>query len=139
MKKTVLIIDDDYFVRTLLNFLLKDHFEVVAIENGFKAMQWLDKGNIPDLILSDVDMPQFDGIHLLNQLRRSGYYRMLPVLILSGHIDPEVKLQCMQAGATAYITKPFNPPDLLNLINHSIQDAAAEEEISYSNNRKQHA
>lgn len=139
MKKTVLIIDDDYFVRTLLNFLLKDHFDVVAKENGFSAMLWLDKGNIPDLILSDVDMPQFDGISLLNQLRKSGYYRMLPVLILSGHTEPDIKKQCMLAGATEFITKPFNPPDLLTLIQQSIQATAVEEEISYQENNIRHA
>ena len=121
MKKTILVIEDDYFVRTLLNFLLKDTFEVVAIENGFKAMLWLDKGNIPDLILSDVDMPQINGFNLLNHLRKSGYYRNIPVMILSGHSDPEVEQSCLDSGASAYFTKPFNPPDLLQSINHVLE------------------
>ncbi len=121
MKKTILVIEDDYFVRTLLNFLLNDTFEVVAKENGFKAMLWLDKGNIPDLILSDWDMPQINGFNLLNHLRKSGYYRNIPVLILSGHSDPEVKLECLKSGAADFFSKPFNPPDLLDAINSVLE------------------
>ncbi len=136
MKKIVLIIDDDYFIRTLLQFLLNEHFEVTACENGLKAMLWLDKGNIPDLILSDVEMPQFDGLKLLGQLRKSGYYRQLPVLMLSGHNDTQLIEQCMQAGATAFIAKPFNPPDLLCLLHQTIEGSAARENVPFGNSIK---
>lgn len=114
MKKTILVIDDDYFVRTLLNFLLQDYFEVVSIENGYKAMMWLDKGNIPDLIITDMDMPQINGFNLLKHLQKSGYYRDIPVLVLSGHSNPDLEEQCRLSGAAGFISKPFNPPDLLN-------------------------
>ena len=114
MKQTVLVIDDDYFVRTLLNFLLKDFYEVVTIENGYKAMLWLDKGNIPDAIITDMDMPRINGFNFLNHLQKSGYYRDIPVIVLSGHSNPDIKEQCRVSGAAEFISKPFNPPDLLN-------------------------
>ena len=117
MRKTILVIDDDFFIRTLLNFLLQDTYTVVTIENGYKAMLWLDKGNIPDLILTDMDMPQINGFNLLKHLQKSGYYRDIPVLVLTGHSLPGLEEECRESGASGFISKPFNPPDLLNLVN----------------------
>ncbi len=121
MKETILVVDDDYFIRTLLHFLLRDHYDVVTIENGFKAMLWLDKGNQPDLILTDVDMPEIDGFSLLSHLRKSGYYRSTPVFMLTGHSDPLIEEKCKNSGATGFLTKPFNPPALLDSIKLAIQ------------------
>lgn len=120
-KKTILVIDDDYFVRTLLNFLLQDYYEVVTIENGYKAMLWLDKGNIPDAILTDMDMPRINGFDLLKHLQKSGYYRDIPVLVLSGHSNEKFEEQCRASGASGFISKPFNPPDLLKNLNELIK------------------
>lgn len=117
MRKRVLIVEDDYFVRTLLNFLLKEQYEVVSVENGHRGLIWMDKGNMPDLILSDIDMPQLDGFTLLQHLRRSGYYRDIPVIMLTGFDDENIKDRCLSAGAAGCLTKPFNPPDLLEAIN----------------------
>ena len=117
MRKRVLIVEDDYFVRTLLNFLLKEQYEVVSVENGHRGLIWMDKGNMPDLILSDIDMPQLDGFTLLQHLRRSGYYRDIPVIMLTGFDDDNIKDRCLSAGAAGCLTKPFNPPDLLEAIN----------------------
>jgi CheY-like chemotaxis protein len=119
MKQTILVIDDDYFVRTLLNFLLQDFYEVVTIENGYKAMLWLDKGNIPDAIITDMDMPRLNGFSFLSHLQKSGYYRDIPVIVLSGNSD--LKEQCMVSGASGFISKPFNPPDLLNVLKGLLQ------------------
>lgn len=117
IRKRVLIVEDDFFVRTLLNFLLKEQFEVVSVENGHRGLIWMDKGNLPDLILSDIDMPQLDGFDLLEHLRRSGYYRDIPVIMLTGFDDEQTKSKCLSAGAANCLTKPFNPPDLLEAIN----------------------
>ncbi len=117
MRKRVLIVEDDFFVRTLLNFLLKEQYEVVSVENGHRGLIWMDKGNLPDLILSDIDMPQIDGFDLLQHLRHSGYYRDIPVIMLTGFDDDQTKSKCLSAGAAECLTKPFNPPDLLEAIN----------------------
>ena len=120
MKATILVIDDDYFLRTLLNFVLSDHYEVIAVENGFKAMLWLDQGNQPDLILSDIDMPRMDGFNFLSLLRKSGYYRHTPLVMLTGHTYPGLEEKCRQAGASGYFTKPFNPTALLEMIRQTL-------------------
>ena len=122
MKKLILVIDDDYFVRSLLNFMLQDHYEVVTIENGFQAMLWLDKGHYPDLILTDIDMPKFDGFNLLKHLRKSGFYREVPVFVLTGHSCSDIEEKCRQSGATGFITKPFNPPALLEKIQVTLEN-----------------
>ena len=134
MKKVILVVDDDYFIRTLLNFLLSEYYEVVCIENGFKAMLWLDKGHQPDLILTDVDMPHIDGFNLLSHLRKSGYYRHTPVFMLTGHTDPALEEKCRKSGATAYINKPFNPPALLE----AIRKAVAEKQLFLDPNTIKH-
>ena len=121
MKKLILVIDDDYFVRSLLNFMLQDHYEVVTIENGFQAMLWLDKGHYPDLILTDIDMPKIDGFNLLKHLRKSGFYREIPVFVLTGHSCSDIEEKCRQSGATEFVTKPFNPPALLEKIHASLE------------------
>lgn len=112
MKKTVLVVDDDFFLRSLLNFLLRDKFEVVAAENGFKAMLWMDKGNMPDIIITDADMPDMDGFGFLSQLKRSGFYKNIPVLLLSGLPKEHLADRSKEAGFSGLLTKPFNPPAL---------------------------
>lgn len=116
MKKTVLVIEDDYFIRTLLNFLLKEDYEVVTVENGMKGLIWMDKGNLPDLILSDIDMPQLNGFDLIQHLKQSGYYKDIPVVMLTGYEDDNIVTKCIEAGAKGCLTKPFNPPELLSTL-----------------------
>lgn len=131
MKKLILVIDDDYFVRALLNFMLQDHYEVVTIENGFQAMLWLDQGNYPDLILTDIDMPKIDGFNLLRHLRKSGYYREVPVFVLTGHCGDDVETKCRESGATGFVTKPFNPPALLEKIQDTLNNNTSKTEAVF--------
>jgi two-component system chemotaxis response regulator CheY len=122
MKKTVLVIEDDYFIRTLLNFLLQDEYEVVTVENGMRGLVWMDKGNLPDIILSDIDMPQLNGFDLLKHLKQSGYYYDIPVVMLTGYEDENIVTRCLQAGASGCLTKPFNPPDLLSTLENLLSN-----------------
>lgn len=138
MKEIILVVDDDYFIRTLLNFLLSDQYEVTCAENGFKAMVWLDKGNQPDLILTDVDMPKIDGFTLLSHLRKSGYYRHTPVFMLTGHVNSVLEEKCRKLGATGYLTKPFNPLALLASIKATLA-ARKEPPLSQDLNSVKHA
>ncbi len=116
MKKNVLVVDDDYFIRSLLFLLLKEKFNVVTAENGLEAMLALDKEISPDLIITDVDMPEIDGFHLIELLKKSGFYREVPTIVLTGHDDPAIVDKFKDSGAIKFITKPFNPPELLTLI-----------------------
>jgi two-component system chemotaxis response regulator CheY len=113
----VLTIDDDENIRMLLAAFLRKKYRVVAKEDGLAGMSWLYQGNLPDLIVVDVDMPRLDGFEFLRQVRNSGFFRHIPVIMLSGMEQPQLRQRCLNQGADAYLIKPFNPDKILNTIN----------------------
>lgn len=122
-KKLILTIDDDANIRMLLDFVLRKKYEVMAVEDGMLGMSWLSAGNIPDLIIADVEMPRIDGYEFLKGIRESGFFRDIPVIMLSGHESAEIKIKCIQQGADEYCVKPFNPEDILEKIDKVINHA----------------
>lgn len=110
--KTILIIEDDNSTRLLLAFLLRKNYSVVTTKDGFEGMLWLNQGNIPDLILLDMSMPRLSGYGFLENIRKSGFFRNIPVLIVSGSDRlPDVEF-FLQAGKNDFLPKPFNPQAL---------------------------
>ncbi len=116
MKKQILTVDDDVSIRNLLHFLLRKDYEVVTKSNGLDAMLWLDKGNMPDLIIADVDMPGMNGYNFLKHLKSSGFFRDIPVVMLASIENHEETIRCIQVGAEDYVMKPFNPNALFSKI-----------------------
>lgn len=112
MKKLILAVEDDPSLRMLLDFILRKEYQVVTKKNGLEAMIWLENGNIPDLIITDVDMPKLSGVDFVRNLRKSGYFRDIPLLILSGWETSIETISCLQVGADNYLMKPFNPKEL---------------------------
>ena len=125
MKHTVLILDDDPNIRMLLEYVLRKHFHTASRENGLEALAWLAENPLPDLILTDLEMPGLSGFELLQQLRISGYYRHIPLLVFSGFEDEQVKEKCLDAGANGYILKPFDPATIVSRINSILQYSKA--------------
>ncbi len=123
-KKQILIIDDDPNIRMLLDFVLRKRYDVVAEEDGMLGMTWLTAGNIPDLIIADVEMPRINGYEFLKGIRESGFFRDIPVVMLSGHESADVKIKCIQQGADEYCIKPFNPEDILKKIGKVLNHAS---------------
>lgn len=117
----ILVIDDDASLRMLLDIMLKQHYQVVTVENGYEALYWLENNEIPDLIIADINMPRIDGIKFINHLKKSGYYRNIPVIVLSGYYDDEVKAKCMEAGVEDFMLKPFNPTALSDKVNSLLE------------------
>jgi DNA-binding response OmpR family regulator len=76
------------------------------------GMNYLQSGNIPDIILSDLNVPGLDGFSFLEQVRNSGFFKNIPFIILSGKDDIENRIKCLEAGADDFINKPFNPREL---------------------------
>jgi two-component system, chemotaxis family, chemotaxis protein CheY len=113
MKKQILILDDDISIRTLLDLFLRKEYQVITKKDGLEAMVWLENGNIPDLIVSDINMPRLNGFDFLINIKKSGFFRNIPVIILSGVEAESEQLKFMQHGALDYVVKPFNPNDLL--------------------------
>jgi DNA-binding response OmpR family regulator len=113
----LIIIEDDLAIKTLLCTVLEYNFKVTAFENGMDALSSLQKGDIPDIIISDLNTPELNGYDLLTQLKASNYFRAIPVIILSGEEGSETRIKCLEAGADDYIVKPFNPRELEVRIN----------------------
>ena len=111
--KRILVIEDQACVRTLLGSWLKKHnYNVTTKSDGFEGMVWLDAGNIPDLILLDMHMPRLGGNDFLRNLRSSGFFHNIPVIVVSGTEDAEEIKQCIDLGARDFLKKPFNPTGL---------------------------
>lgn len=113
MKKHILIIDDDKAMCQLLEKMLVKNYVVTSKYDGVEAMQWLLEGVIPDLIVTDIEMPSLDGVEFLKNLKNSSYYSEVPIIVISGYDSKEQKLKCLKYGAYEYFVKPFNPRDLL--------------------------
>ncbi|MBD1362225.1 response regulator [Mucilaginibacter sp. ZT4R22] len=120
MKKTLLIVDDDLSILKLLSFILSKDYEIVVKNNGIEAFSWLEDGNLPKLIISDLQMPYFDGQSFIKNVKISGFYRNIPVIMLSAAYDLEEQVANMPFKVEAYIHKPFNPTTLKSAINQAL-------------------
>ena len=117
--KKILAIDDELSMRTLLEFFLKDTYEIATVGSGEEALQWLDQ-SIPDLIISDIEMKGMNGFEFLKQVRLRGYTKHTPVIMLSGKAESKERVKCYQLGAQDYLTKPFNPEELNELVKKNL-------------------
>jgi CheY-like chemotaxis protein len=117
---TLLVIDDDDNLRSLLEFVLRKQYQVVTRSNGLEALAWLGQSPLPAAILLDLDMPEVNGYELLHQLKASGWYHEIPIVMLSGHESLHLREACLAAGAGAYLLKPFHPGQLHHAIEESL-------------------
>lgn len=117
MIKRAITVDDSKTMRDMVVFTLKKAgFEVIEAEDGKAALSAL--GNIPvDLIITDLNMPNMNGIELIRSLRANQIYKFTPILMLTTEGDQARKEEGKSAGATGWIVKPFNPEKLIQVIN----------------------
>ncbi|MCX2574870.1 response regulator [Pedobacter sandarakinus] len=116
-KKHILLVDGGLNIGKLLHFILSPDYKLTIKTNGINALSWLEEGNDPDLIISSLRMPYFDGGTFIQNLRCSGFYRNTPVMILSGEENLAEKVQQMAFKIDSYMEKPFNPIALKVKIN----------------------
>ena len=120
MKQKILVIDDERTIQLLLtNFLSKMEYDVECRGDGEKALEWLE-GNLPDLIICDIQMPNMDGYAFLKNVRTRGYTKHTPVIMLSGVESSQKRVECYQLGAQDFLAKPFNPEELGELIKKNL-------------------
>ncbi|MGI4021107.1 MAG: response regulator [Janthinobacterium lividum] len=115
-KKQILVVDDDLSILKLLNFILTKEYDVVTKTSGIEAFKWLEEGNYPELIISDLEMPYFNGTSFIRNLKISGFYRDTPVIVLSGADNIKEQVENMSFAVEGYINKPFNPTILKDTI-----------------------
>ena len=111
-RATVLLVDDNRDMREYVQRLLKTRFHVVTAEDGRAALQKI-QAHPPDLVLSDVMMPQMDGFQLLHAVRQDQKTCSIPVILLSARAGEESRIEGMQSGADDYLVKPFTARELL--------------------------
>ena len=112
MKKTLLALDDELSILKILDFYFNKTYNVVAKQNGKEALEWMQQGVIPDVIIADVNMPEINGLEFIRQIRSSGFFKDVPLIMLSGNEGSSDKIKCLKAGADYYLIKPFNPEEL---------------------------
>jgi DNA-binding response OmpR family regulator len=112
MKKTLLALDDEISILKILDFYFGKTYNVVAKQNGKEALEWMQQGVIPDVIVADINMPELNGIEFIKQIRSSGFFKDIPLIMLSGNEGSAEKIKCLKAGADDYLIKPFNPEEL---------------------------
>ena len=119
---TILIVDDSIAVRRLLNRLLtQSGFQVIQCRDGKEALDELNRLQHPlDLVISDVEMPRIDGYSLLKEIRSHARWHSLPVAMLTSRASERHRQKASSLGATTYLTKPFQPLELLNEVNEML-------------------
>jgi len=120
--KKLLLVDDEPGVRESVKAYLEDgqEFAVTVASNANQAWELLEQ-NIPDLIISDIMMPQVDGYKFLAQLRADSRFASLPVIFLTARGMTSDRIQGYQAGCDAYISKPFDPEELEAVVKNLLQ------------------
>ncbi len=108
MAKRILVAEDSSSVRKFIAFSIKliGH-EVIAAEDGMDALEQLPKGKI-DMLITDLNMPNIDGLRLIRTIRKEPEYKDLPIIILSSLSTDEDIRAGLEAGADSYLVKPFN-------------------------------
>ena len=118
MGKTVLVVDDSVSMRQMVSFTLTGAgFEVVEAGDGKEAVDKLNGGAKPNLVITDLNMPNMDGISLIREIRGMAAHKFTPVLMLTTESADDKKKEGQSAGATGWIVKPFNPEQMLATIN----------------------
>jgi two-component system chemotaxis response regulator CheY len=115
--KTILTVDDSASIRDIVSLVLRaGGYEVFEAVDGVDALSKLE-GRQVDLILTDVNMPEMDGLELVRRLRAMPQYKFVPIVVLTGCESPTGNRQeAKAAGATAWIAKPFHPDQLLGVM-----------------------
>jgi signal transduction histidine kinase/CheY-like chemotaxis protein len=119
-RSRVLIADDNADMRVYLMHLLAERYEVQAVANGRDALDAAAE-KTPDLVLSDVMMPELDGFGLLRELRARPETRTVPFILLSARAGEESRVEGLQAGADDYLVKPFSARELIARVQTHLQ------------------
>ncbi len=116
MSKSILTVDDSLSIRQTVRLALSSAgYSVVEASGGAVALEECAKTNF-DVVITDLNMPEMDGIELIRRMRALPRYKFVPILMLTPDSQQEKKLQGKAAGATGWIVKPFTPTQLVATI-----------------------
>ncbi len=121
MAKLVLVVDDSASIRQVVSLTLREAgYETLEASDGRDALAKL-KGQRVHLMISDVNMPNMDGITFVREVKLRPEYRFTPVIMLTTESADEKKRQGQEAGAKAWVVKPFQPQQMLAAVSKLVQ------------------
>jgi two-component system alkaline phosphatase synthesis response regulator PhoP len=124
MAKKILVVDDErHIVRLVEVNLARAGYEVVTAYDGVEALEKVEQ-EIPDMVVLDVMMPRMDGFEVLKNLQADDKYRDIPVIMLTAKAQDADIFKGWQSGVSSYLTKPFNPKELLVFVQRIFQSMA---------------
>ncbi|SEW40702.1 two-component system, chemotaxis family, response regulator CheY [Chitinophaga sp. YR573] len=113
-KKTILVVDDSAPMRILLEAMLGHKYKVFAATDGLVATMWLSNGNMPDMIITDIQMPNIDGWQLAKNLSGNALYSDIPIIVLTG-MDLNNNTP-IYPNVARVMNKPFDPVRLIEIV-----------------------
>lgn len=121
--KTVFVTDDSPTARASISYVLKENgYSVMLAEHGVDAINKIKETDSPiDLFLCDVNMPKMDGITLVGEIRKIQKCKFTPILMLTTESQESKKMEAKNAGASGWIVKPFEPEQLIGLVNRFVK------------------
>ena len=118
MKKQLLIVDDDLSLRhTIATYLESAGFDVISASSVKSALQKI-QSRLPDLVITDIMMPHIDGYDFVEKLRMDNRLLNIPIIVLTAKGMTEDRIKGYDLGCNAYLIKPFDPNELLSIINN---------------------
>jgi two-component system chemotaxis response regulator CheY len=123
MPKRVLVIDDSSTMRSLIAASVEEikDYEAVEASNGFEALKMLPAMTF-DLIITDINMPEINGLEIVSFVRNHPSYKDIPMIIVSTEQSEEDRKKGLALGATEYITKPFEPEQLKKVVQRVMKE-----------------
>ena len=119
MAKTILVVDDSGTVRQQVSMALKQAgFAVVEAADGQEALAAIESNRAIDMVVCDVNMPNLDGLEMVEQVKRNHENKLLPILMLTTEGQPSMIRRAKNAGAAGWIVKPFDANQLVQTAKH---------------------
>jgi chemotaxis protein histidine kinase CheA/ActR/RegA family two-component response regulator len=123
--KHILVVDDSPSVRRVVTNMLKQHqWEVQSARDGVEALEMITQ-QAPAAVLLDLEMPRMDGYELMATVRAQEQYRTLPLVVLTSRAATKHQQRAMQLGASAYVVKPYQDEELINILNALVYGATS--------------
>jgi lipopolysaccharide/colanic/teichoic acid biosynthesis glycosyltransferase len=130
MKKRLLIIDDNEMILGLMNHCYHSIFELHLCQSLKQAQELLASGLLPDVIITDLNLPNEDGKNFIQVIKSNPRYTQIPLIVLSGEEKSQSRIDCLKLGADDYVVKPFHPDELQLRIEKQITYFAKKNEHS---------
>ena len=109
-KPTIFIVDDSPMMTQFLTIFFEKKYQVVAYHNPLEAIEDIKNGASPNAVVTDFDMPELSGLDFIKRTRQADF--SAPIIVVSGMKESKYRLNCLEAGASDFMAKPFHPSEL---------------------------